>query len=103
MGCFCYEPGGPQISPLRFAPVEMTKGRGALPGRIVAGRGVVSVTNREDRRSLHYASLRSRCQRGEGRLREESLLDMGCFCHEPGGPQISPLRFAPVEMTKGRG
>jgi hypothetical protein len=28
--------GKPQISPLRCAPVEMTKGRGALPGRVVA-------------------------------------------------------------------
>src|ERR1700677_2317022 len=27
---------GPQISPLRYAPVEMTKGREALPGRAVA-------------------------------------------------------------------
>jgi hypothetical protein len=28
-----------EISPLRFAPVEMTKGRGALPGTVVAGTG----------------------------------------------------------------
>jgi hypothetical protein len=26
----------PQISPLRFAPVEMTKGRAVLPGTVVA-------------------------------------------------------------------
>jgi hypothetical protein len=26
----------PQISPLRYAPVEMTKGRTVLPGRVVA-------------------------------------------------------------------
>jgi hypothetical protein len=28
----------PQISPLRFASVEMTKGRAVLPGRVVAGK-----------------------------------------------------------------
>jgi hypothetical protein len=26
-----------EISPLRYAPVEMTKGRAALPERVVAG------------------------------------------------------------------
>jgi hypothetical protein len=42
----------PQISPLRFAPVEMTKG-GVIVDRI-GGPGMM------DRRSLHCASLRSR-------------------------------------------
>jgi hypothetical protein len=29
---------GPQISPLRCAPVEMTKGRAVFPGTVVADR-----------------------------------------------------------------
>src|ERR1700679_2992289 len=36
LGEVSYQPGKTQISPLRCAPVEMTKGRGALPGIVVA-------------------------------------------------------------------
>src|ERR1700677_2095823 len=34
---------GPQISPLRCAPVEMTKGRGGLPGTVVAEQEPLSI------------------------------------------------------------
>jgi hypothetical protein len=34
----------PQISPLRCAPVEMTKGRAVLPGRVVAEREPFFIT-----------------------------------------------------------
>src|ERR1700722_14514894 len=71
---------GPQISPLRSfgAPVEMTKGRAALPATVVAeqdpffialggplahdfsGRKTFPGKERRHRRSLHYAALRSR-------------------------------------------
>jgi hypothetical protein len=59
----------PQISPLRCAPVEMTKGRAALPGTMVAERSQFSSTwvvgrffqaRTANRRSLHFAALRSR-------------------------------------------
>jgi hypothetical protein len=42
----------PQISPLRFAPVEMTKGRAVMARS--------SGQRMRNRRSLHYAALRSR-------------------------------------------
>src|ERR1700722_1098326 len=75
----------PQISPLRCAPVEMTKG-GAV---MVRG----SSHGKAHRRSLH--SLRSgRDDKGWGGYgpRQQSWEST---------PQISPLRCAPVEMTKG--
>jgi hypothetical protein len=34
----------PQISPLRFATVEMTKGRAVLPGRVAAEREPFFIT-----------------------------------------------------------
>jgi hypothetical protein len=35
---------GPQISPLRFAPVEMTKGKAALPLSVVAEQSLFFMT-----------------------------------------------------------
>src|SRR5580698_9799254 len=63
----------PQISPLRCAPVEMTKGRAALPATVVAEQDPFFIT-----------SVETFPRKG------------------PLTPQISPLRCAPVEMTKGR-
>jgi hypothetical protein len=37
LGEVSYEPEKTRISPLRCAPVEMTKGRAVLPARVVAG------------------------------------------------------------------
>jgi hypothetical protein len=66
-----------EISPLRFASVEMTKGRVALPRRVVAGQRAffinvgwaegplvtpsknISMKGPRNCRSLRYASLRS--------------------------------------------
>ena len=76
----------PQISPLRCAPVEMTKG-----GDVMARGGG---SKKVDCTSL-LTALRSgrddKGWRGYGpRQRSEKKR-----------PQISPLRCAPVEMTKG--
>jgi hypothetical protein len=49
----------PQISPLRYAPVEMTKGRAVLPAIVVAEQELPK-SRLLKRRSLHYATLRSR-------------------------------------------
>jgi len=63
----------PQISPQRYASVEMTKGRAVLPGRVVAEQEPFFITlggpkahdpsvekHSEERASLHFAALRSR-------------------------------------------
>src|SRR5580692_9277922 len=50
---------------------------------------------RTDRRCLHSGTLRSRGERG-GRLWSAAAVIW------KNRPQISPLRYAPVEMTKGR-
>ena len=76
----------PQISPLRYAPVEMTKGlrtwrlvwgwsgTADLSTSLRSGRDDKGVADVEiglgverNRRSLHFATLRSRSQRGCGR------------------------------------
>jgi hypothetical protein len=77
--------GEPQISPLRCAPVEMTKG-----GAVIA-RG----SGQRDRRTADLSTaLRSgRDDKGEDRFSSGQ---------GTGEPQISPPRCAPVEMTKGR-
>src|SRR3984885_2431718 len=74
----------PQISPLRSfgAPVEMTKGRAALPLSVVAEQKLFFTTLGDPK--AH--DFRSKNISRKGRLT----------------PQISPLRCAPVEMTKGR-
>ena len=74
----------PQISPLRSfgAPVEMAKGRTALPTTVVAEQGPFFIALGGPK--AHDSSGRKHSQ-------ERSA-----------GPQISPLRCAPVEMTKGR-
>src|SRR3984885_456296 len=74
---------GPQISPLRCAPVEMTKGRAALPLSVVA-----------EQDPFFIALGGPKAQDSSGR---KTLPRKG-----PLTPQISPLRCAPVEMTKGR-
>src|SRR5580692_1949090 len=100
----------PQISPLRCAPVEMTKGRAALPATVVAEQDPVETHFQEETAENTDLSttLRSgRDDKGEGRA--------SCNCSCGTGPcrkhiskrrrlktQISPLRCAPVEMTKGR-
>jgi hypothetical protein len=69
-----------QISPLRCAPVEMTKGRAVLPGKVVAEQKPFSslwVSRKQIDSSVENISMR-------GPL-----------------PQISPLRCASVEMTRG--
>jgi hypothetical protein len=73
----------PQISPLRCASVEMTKGRGTLPGRVVAEQEPFFITLGGPKD--HDSSVEKHFQVGTAE------------------PQISPLRCAPVEMTKGRG
>src|ERR1700733_15397021 len=77
----------PQISPLRSfgAPVEMTKGRAALPATVVAEQDPLFIALGGPK--THDASGRKTFPRGG-----------------PLTPQISPLRSfgAPVEMTKGR-
>jgi hypothetical protein len=64
----------PQISPLRSfrAPVEMTKGRAALPGRISCRTGVAQEETAEPQvPPLRCAPVGM--TRGEGWLRLESL------------------------------
>ena len=75
----------PQISPLRWAPVEMTKGRAALPATVVAEQDPFFIALGGPK--AHDSSGRKTFPRGG-----------------PLTPQISPLRSfgAPVEMTKGR-
>jgi hypothetical protein len=71
-----------EISPLRCAPVEMTKGRAALPARLLAEQEPFFIT---------LGGLKAR--------------DFSVEKHFQGGatePQVPPLRCAPVEMTKGR-
>jgi iron complex transport system substrate-binding protein len=68
----------PQISPLRCAPVEMTKGRAVM----ALSRGPGNA-----RTAGPSAALRSGRKTFQERTTE---------------PQIFPLRCAPVEMTKGR-
>jgi hypothetical protein len=41
---FHEQTAGPQISPLRCASVEMTKGKAALPGRVVAEQEPFCIT-----------------------------------------------------------
>jgi hypothetical protein len=77
----------PQISPLRCAPVEMTKGRAVMV------RGSGSEKGQPQISPLRYAPVemtkgRAVMVRGSG--------------SEKGQPRISSLRCAPVEMTKGR-
>src|SRR5580700_3437751 len=74
---------GPQISPLRCAPVEMTKGRAALP---------LSVVAEQDPLFIALGGPKAHDSSGRKTLPREGPLT----------PQISPLRCAPVEMTKGR-
>ena len=77
-----------QIPPLRCAPVGMTKGRGALPLRVAAGKKKLQIP------PLRCAPVGMTKGRGTLPLRvvagKKKL-------------QIPPLRCAPVGMTKGRG
>ena len=73
----------PQISPLRCAPVEMTKGRAALPATVVA---------EQDPFFIALGGPKAHDSSGRDDIPREGPLT----------PQISPLRCAPVEMTKGR-
>src|ERR1700735_3438636 len=73
----------PQISPLRCAPVEMTKGRAALPFR---------VGGEQDPFFIALGGPKTHDSSGRKTLPRKGPLT----------PQISPLRCAPVEMTKGR-
>jgi hypothetical protein len=73
----------PQISPLRFAPVEMTK----------EGVVVARVGRKPQISPLRFAPVEMT------KARAVVARDSGCG---KGKPQISPLRFAPVEMTKDR-
>ena len=72
----------PQISPLRCASVEMTKGRAVLPSTVVAGQEPFFITLGGPK--AHDSSVEKHFQEGTAE------------------PQISPLRCASVEMTKGR-
>ena len=79
---FHEETAEPRISPLRFASVEMTKGRVVLPGRVVAEQ------------KLFFITL-------GGLTAHDSSVEKH-FHDETAEPQAPPLRFAPVGMTKGR-
>jgi hypothetical protein len=78
---------GPQISPLRFAPVEMTKGRVVVARKRGLGMSKLQIF------PLRFASV----EMTEGRVVVARKRGLGM-----GKPQISPLRFASVEMTKER-
>src|SRR6202020_1171091 len=97
-------------SPLRCALVEMTKGRAALPATVVAEQDLVEKHFQEETAENADLStpLRSgRDDKGEGRASCNCSCGTGpCRKHiskkRPLKTQISPLRCAPVEMTKGR-
>src|SRR6202020_643411 len=72
-----------QISPIRCAPVEMTKGRATLPATVVAVQEPFFIA---------LGGLKAHDSSGRKTLPRKGPLT----------PQISPLRCAPVEMTKGR-
>jgi hypothetical protein len=87
----------PQISPLRCAPVEMTKGRPTLPGRVVAGHPRSQDAGRcesSDICTLFSSTL-------SGSKAHDSSVE-NTFPERTAEPQVPPLRYAPVEMTKGR-
>ena len=65
-----------EISPLRFASVEMTKGRVALPERVVA---------EEKRFFIALGGLKAHDSSVEKHFQERAA-----------EPQVPPLRFAPV-------
>jgi hypothetical protein len=98
---------GPQVSPLRSlgAPVEMTKGRLALPGRAVD-----ELKHPQERTAGPQVSpLRSlgapvEMTKGRLALPGRAVDELKHPQERTAGPQISPLRSfgAPVEMTKGR-
>src|SRR5271170_508257 len=76
----------PQISPLRYAPVEMTKGRSAIDLTIRCWmRRNADLSN-----TLRFG----RDDKGGRRLTSPSVA--GCA-----EPQISPLRYAPATLSKG--
>src|ERR1700677_4390704 len=90
-----------EISPLRYAPVEMTKGKVALPGRAVAG------LKHPMSESIHTEISPLRCApvemtKGKVALPGRAVAGLKHSQERTAGPQISPLRCAPVEMTKGR-
>ena len=103
----------PQISPLRFAPVEMTNLLRILM-RHYKGQVECCVAGRRVHRELHFDSpamatsyLSSRPERSVversavSRIWRKRTARYGApgirgYAHKP---QISPLRFAPVEMT----
>ena len=72
----------PRISPLRCASVEMTKGRAVLPSTVVAEQEPFFITLGGPK--AHDSSVEKHFQGGTAE------------------PQIPPLRYASVGMTKGR-
>ena len=80
--------GKPQISPLRYAPVEMTK------GRIVIARSRGLGMSKPQISPLRYATVEM--TKGRAVVARSRCLGMG-------KPQVPPLRCAPVGMTRGVG
>ena len=74
---------GPQISPLRCAPVEMTKGRAVPPSTVVVEQEPFFITLGGPK--AHDSSVEKH------------------FQERAAEPQVPPLRCAPVGMTRGEG
>src|ERR1700678_4302780 len=90
-----------EISPLRYAPVEMTKGRVALPGRAVAGlKHPMSESIHTEISPLRYAPVEM--TKGKVALPGRTVAGLKHPMSESIHTEISPLRCAPVEMTKGK-
>ncbi len=92
--CFHYSrrsntEGKPQISPLRFAPVEMTKVNGVTGCRLC--NPMLHFCPPDLTLPFFLSFPKGICFHYSRRSNTE------------GKPQISPLRFAPVEMTKVNG
>src|ERR1700728_2773930 len=87
---------GPQISPLRSfgAPVEMTKGRAALPWSVVAEQQLFFITLGGP--TAH--DFPGRDDKGEGGASIECGCRTAAIFHHLGRQR--PMTF-PVEMTKG--
>src|ERR1700735_2706628 len=83
----------PQIPPLRCAPVEMTKGRAALPATVVAGKAFFNTLGGPT--AMTYPA-----EMTKGRAALPATVVAGkAFFITLGGPTAMTY---PVEMTKGR-
>src|ERR1700735_1843815 len=86
----------PQIPPLRCAPVEMTKGRAALPATVVAGKAFFNTLGGPTAMTYPVEMTKGRARAA---LPATVVAEQEPFFIAFGGPKAHD---SPVEMTRGR-